>query len=154
MPKISAGILLYRIQDHSYQFLLVHPGGPFFKKRQAGFWTIPKGEPTDGEELFNAALREFREETGHEPSAKGLQLKPVRQKGGKEVHAWAIKDDLNADSIVSNTFQIEWPPASGKWQSFPEIDEARWCTLEEALTLINPAQQGLLLELMETLPVL
>ena len=154
MPKISAGILLFRIKDNSYQFLLVHPGGPFFKKRQEGFWTIPKGEPSNGEELFTAAIREFREETGHEPPAKGIELKPVRQKGGKEVHAWAIEDDLDADSIVSNTFHIEWPPASGKWQSFPEIDAARWCTFEEALALINPAQQGLLFELVEKLRLL
>lgn len=154
MPKISAGILLYRIRDNEYQFLLVHPGGPYFKKKQAGFWTIPKGEPGEGEDLLFAARREFQEETGHIPPDHAIELKPVRQKGGKIVHAWAIEDDLEPALIISNTFTIEWPPGSGKQQSFPEIDQAKWLNMQEALGMINPAQQSLLHELIEKLPAL
>jgi predicted NUDIX family NTP pyrophosphohydrolase len=148
MNKKSAGILLYRVHNKIPEVLLVHPGGPFWKNKDSGVWSIPKGEYTDDEEPLDAALREFHEETGI-PLKKGksIALTPVRQKSGKWVIAWAIKGDVKADQIQSNLFEAEWPPKSGKKQLFPEIDKAAWFTLSEAKEKINPAQVALIDEL-------
>lgn len=133
------------------QVLLVHPGGPFWKNKDDGAWTIPKGEFTDGEEALDAAKREFREETGMKVNGKSIPLSPVKQKSGKWIYAWAIMGDIDPATIQSNSFEMEWPPKSGKKQSFPEIDKAAWFTLAEAATKINPAQVALLQELADKL---
>jgi predicted NUDIX family NTP pyrophosphohydrolase len=151
--KQSAGILLYREQDTIIEFLLVHPGGPFFAKKQEGAWTIPKGELLTDEEPLQAAIREFEEETGYAPSPPFLALQPIIQKGGKEVLCWAAKGNLDADAITSNTFTIEWPPKSGKMTDFPEVDKAGWFSPEEAKKLINERQIPLLEEIIFLLTV-
>jgi predicted NUDIX family NTP pyrophosphohydrolase len=148
MPKQSAGILLYKKDHGEAMFFLVHPGGPFFKNKDLGSWTIPKGEYLDDEEALTAAKREFAEETGISIDGDFKPLKPIKQKSGKTVHAWALEGDIDADTIFSNTFEIEWPPKSGKLQSFPEIDRAAWFNYETAKEKIIPAQIGLLDELM------
>lgn len=145
--KQSAGILLYRIGNDAVEVLLVHPGGPFWAKKDEGSWTIPKGEFADGEDPLEAALREFREETGMELSGNFDELSPVRQKTGKMVYAWALRGDVDAAKIRSNTFDIEWPPKSGRKQSFPEIDRAAWFGIEEAKRKINERQIALIEEL-------
>jgi len=145
--KQSAGILLYRQAETGLEFFLVHPGGPFFSRKQEGWWTIPKGEPEDGEELTTTALREFKEETGYTVTSDLIALLPVKQKGGKVVHCWAAVGDLDAENIISNVFEIEWPPRSGKMKSFPEIDKACWADLEMAMKLINEKQAAFLEEL-------
>ncbi|HEX8335049.1 MAG TPA: NUDIX domain-containing protein [Segetibacter sp.] len=139
MMKKSAGILAFRFKE-DLQVFLVHPGGPFFKNKDAGVWTIPKGELMEDEDPLDAARREFLEETGHELSGKLIKLSPVKQKGGKVVLAWAIEKDFDENNITSNTFQIEWPPKSGKMSTFPEIDKAAWFSVGEAKGKINPAQ--------------
>jgi len=147
MSKQSAGILLYRIVDGQLQVFLVHPGGPFFKNKDDGSWSIPKGEFTDDENALDAAKREFLEETGQSIDGNFIELEPIQQKGGKTVHAWAVEGNIDHESIVSNTFEIEWPPRSGKKQSFPEIDRAAWFDMETAKVKINAAQSGLIKEL-------
>jgi len=147
MAKQSAGILLYRIVDGQLQVFLVHPGGPFFKNKDDSSWSIPKGEFTDDENPLDAAKREFLEETGQIINGNFIELTPIQQKGGKTVHAWAVEGDIDHETIVSNTFEIEWPPRSGKKQSFPEIDRAAWFDLETAKVKINAAQAGLIDEL-------
>ncbi|HEX2606273.1 MAG TPA: NUDIX domain-containing protein [Flavisolibacter sp.] len=143
----SAGILLYRRLSAAAEVLLVHPGGPFWKGKEKGAWTIPKGEFTEEEEPLQAALREFEEETGKKLTGQPIPLEPVRQKAGKLVMAWALEGDLDASTISSNTFRIEWPYKSGKWQTIPEVDKAGWFTIQEAEVLINPAQSGFLKQL-------
>jgi predicted NUDIX family NTP pyrophosphohydrolase len=145
--KQSAGILLYRFREKELEVMLVHPGGPFYAKKDAGAWTIPKGEPDEGEDLLLAAQREFEEETGMPVEGTFIQLTPVKQKGGKLVHAWAIEGDMDVTTLKSNTFEMPWPPKSGKMQSFPEIDKAAWFRVEEALTKILPAQGAFIEEL-------
>ena len=145
--KLSAGILLYRYTDGVLEFFLVHPGGPFFKNKNEGWWTIPKGEFADDELPFNAALREFEEETGYAPKGDFIQLRTITQKAGKSVMCWAVKDDLDAEQVVSNEFEMQWPPRSGQIKSFPEIDKAGWFALEQASKLINEQQVALLEEL-------
>lgn len=147
MPKHSAGILLYRYQAHTLEVLLVHPGGPFWARRDAGAWSIPKGEYEDNEDPETAARREFEEETGHPLTGKLLPLAPVRQKAGKTVQAYACEGQLDVNKIHPNTFSIEWPPRSGRQQSFPEIDKAAWYTLAAAREKLLPAQLPLLDEL-------
>ena len=147
MKKQSAGILLYRIRNNKVEVFLVHPGGPFWKNKDIGAWTIPKGEFNDGETALDAALREFREETSHSPEGPFTPLTTIRQKGGKEVHAWSANGDLDLSSLYSNAFEMEWPPKSGRFQSFPEVDKYGWFELEEASRLINPAQTAFLKEL-------
>ncbi|MFP9099264.1 NUDIX domain-containing protein [Flavobacterium sp. RHBU_24] len=142
--KTSAGILLYRLDVGEPQFFLVHPGGPFFTKKNEGWWTIPKGEPNDGEDLINCAIREFTEETGYTPIEPYFPLKPITQKGGKTVHAWAAAGNLDPANITCNTFEVAWPPKSGKMTSFPEIDKAGWFTYTEASRLINERQLAFL----------
>lgn len=146
VTKQSAGILLFKNKEQ-LQFFLVHPGGPFWKNKDDGAWTIPKGEFTNVEDALAAAVREFQEETGKFLSGNFIELKSIKQKAGKIVFAWAMEGDINADEIVSNTFEIEWPPKSGRQQSFPEIDKAAWFTKEEAIKKINPSQIAFIDEL-------
>jgi predicted NUDIX family NTP pyrophosphohydrolase len=145
VPKRSAGILLYRRSGvGELEVLLVHPGGPFWKRRDAGAWSIPKGEVDAGEEERACALRELEEETGaaFRDAADDalLPLGEVRQKSGKVVSAWALEGDLDADAIVSMTFELEWPPRSGRLQTFPEVDRADWFALPAAREKLLPAQ--------------
>ncbi|WP_348811189.1 NUDIX domain-containing protein [Flavobacterium maritimum] len=147
--KKSAGILLYKRVEKQLLVLLVHPGGPFWKNKDAGHWSIPKGEFSDEENAFDAAIREFEEETGTRLDGYFIELTPVKLKSGKVVYAWALEKDLDADAIVSNTFDIEWPPKSGTLKSFPEIDRAQWFTIKEAWEKINEAMRDFLLQLEE-----
>ena len=151
----SAGLLLFRHVGDDLEVLLVHPGGPFWANRDAGAWSIPKGECEDGEDPRAAAWREFEEELGTRPPAalegEVLDLGEVRQKAGKTVLAWAVSGDLDPEHITSNTFEMEWPPRSGRTQSFPEVDRAGWFGLVEARERINPAQVALLERLREAL---
>lgn len=145
--KRSAGILLYRRGSRGLEVLLVHPGGPFWSKRDAGAWTIPKGEISEGEEPLAAARREFLEETGFEAQGDAMVLAPLRQKGGKWVHAWAVEGDCDAEAIRSNTFSMEWPPRSGQQAEFPEVDRAAWFTPQEARERILASQTPFIDEL-------
>jgi predicted NUDIX family NTP pyrophosphohydrolase len=140
--KTSAGLLMFRRTEEGTQVLLVHPGGPFFRKKDEGAWTVPKGEVAEGEDLLARARIEFREELGTEPAAAQLiELGNVKQKGGKMVHAWAFEGHLPENFVVaSNTFEMEWPPRSGRTQEFPEIDRAEFFSIEAAKLKINPAQ--------------
>jgi predicted NUDIX family NTP pyrophosphohydrolase len=141
----SAGILLYRIRGGEPEVLLVHPGGPFWARKDAGAWSIPKGEHDDDEDAQACALREFEEETGTPLTPTSLaDLGTVRLKSGKLVTAWAVEGDLDADAITSNRFELEWPPRSGRTQEFPEVDRAGWFGLEAARERLNPAQGALL----------
>jgi predicted NUDIX family NTP pyrophosphohydrolase len=147
MGKQSAGILLYRETEGKLQVFLVHPGGPFFKNKDDGGWSIPKGEFLDDEDPLEAAKREFKEETGQVITGKFIPLNPITQKGGKKVYAWAVAGDIDHLTIRSNHFEMEWPPRSGKQQSFPEVDRAAWFDIDIAKVKINPAQAGLIEEL-------
>ena len=158
MSKVSAGLLMYRTRRSAaapIEMFLVHPGGPYFARKDRGVWTIPKGEPATDEPLKVAALREFTEETGLSgpDDATGLlELGSIRQKGGKVVHCWAFEGHWDpAAGISSNTFDLEWPPRSGRIQTFPEVDRAAWFTPEAALTYILEAQGELLLRLVKAL---
>jgi predicted NUDIX family NTP pyrophosphohydrolase len=151
MIKQSAGILLYRKVEGDLQVFLVHPGGPFFKNKDDGVWSIPKGEFIAGEEALDAAKREFEEETGQKIDGDFIELKPVTLKSGKKVYAWAIEGDIDHETIVSNVFEMEWPPKSGKKQSFPEIDRAAWVDVDTARLKINQGQAGLVKELSDKL---
>jgi predicted NUDIX family NTP pyrophosphohydrolase len=151
MNKQSAGILLYRHKSTHTEFFLVHPGGPFFAKKDLGSWSIPKGEFTHEEEALTAAKREFEEELGTKPKGEFIALTPVKQSSGKLVHAWAIEGDIDPATITSNTFEIEWPPKSGKKQSFPEIDKGQWFTASLAKEKINKAQAAFIDQLIEIL---
>jgi predicted NUDIX family NTP pyrophosphohydrolase len=143
--KVSAGLLVFRRAGTSVEVLLVHPGGPFFSKRDDGVWSIPKGEASAGEDLLSRAKIEFEEELGVPVTGEFLPLGWVRQKGGKTVHAWAVESDLPSGfQLASNTFEIEWPPRSGRLQAFPEIDRAQFFTDEIARLKINSAQVELL----------
>ncbi|MGO4684817.1 NUDIX domain-containing protein [Hyphomicrobium sp. 2TAF46] len=135
----SAGVLLYRDRN-GLEVLLGHPGGPYWRRKDEGSWTVPKGEVLDGEDLYKAALREFAEETGFQPKGAVTPLGSVRQAGGKSVHVWAIEADWNPETLVSNTFSIEWPPRSGRMQNFPEIDRADWFDLTTARAKILRSQ--------------
>lgn len=138
----SAGLLMYRRNQDELEVLLVHPGGPFFRKKDEGAWSIPKGEAAEGEELRVRAKIEFEEELGITPAEEEwINLGSVKQKGGKMVYAWAFPGDLGPDfKLVSNTFELEWPPRSGRMQQFPEVDEAKFFSLELARVKINQAQ--------------
>ena len=145
VAKRSAGILLYRLRDGAPEVLLVHPGGPFWARKDERAWSIPKGEYDDGEDPRACALREFEEETGTAlPPGELVELGSVKQKGGKVVTAWGAEGDLDADAVRSNTFTMEWPPRSGRMQEFPEVDRAGWFGLDEAREKLNPAQAALL----------
>ena len=147
MPVISAGILLYRLRKGIVEVFLVHPGGPFWAKRDAGAWSIPKGIIDTDEEPLAAAGREFEEETGFRVSGNFVQLSSVKLKSGKILLAWAVKGDCDASVIKSNTFLMEWPPHSGRQQEFPEVDRAAWFGIGEANKKINQGQAPLLEEL-------
>ena len=152
MARRSAGILLYRVARGEPEVLLVHPGGPFWARKDAGAWSIPKGEYEDGENPQACALREFEEELGVGlPPGELAELGSVKQKGGKVVTAWAAEGDLDADSVRSNTFTMEWPPRSGRTAEFPEIDRAGWFGIETAREKLVPAQAELLDRLLERL---
>jgi len=143
---------MYRIRDGRVEVFLVHPGGPLWAKRDEGAWSIPKGLVEEGEAPLQAAVREFEEETGIEVKAENfIPLTPVRLKSGKVVQAWAFEGDCNPDNIRSNTFRMEWPPHSGRYQEFPEIDRAGWFEVNTAKNKINPGQVGLIEELKEKL---
>ena len=142
--KKSAGLLLFRQVTEGLQILLVHPGGPFWARKDRGAWTIPKGEIDEAEDALAAAQREFAEETGLAPEGEFLPLGSLRQAGGKHVTAWAIAFDLDPASIRSNTFALEWPPKSGRTQDFPEIDRAEWFGLAAARAKILPSQRPFL----------
>jgi predicted NUDIX family NTP pyrophosphohydrolase len=143
MAKRSAGILLYRRRDAALEVFLVHPGSAFWARKDNGAWSIPKGEVEPGEEPFARAKREFIEEIGFDIEGVFKPLDPVRQAGGKVVHAWAIEGDADPDAIRSNTFTMEWPPLSGRIQEFPEVDRAQWFDLDAARRKINIGQRAL-----------
>ena len=148
MPKASAGILLYRRRAGGLEVFLVHPGGPFWARRDEGAWSIPKGEIDSGGDPLATAQREFREETGIDLRAERFEpLASVRQRGGKVVQAWAVEGDCDAGAISSNTFALEWPRGSGKTRTFPEVDRAGWFCLDEARRKILSGQTPLLDEL-------
>lgn len=151
MPNLSAGLLVFRKKGNgNLEFFLVHPGGPFWAKKDEGSWSIPKGHPEPGEELEDAALREFREETGLEPpAAKRMPLGSFPQPSGKVIHAWAAESDYDARAVKSNVFQMEWPPRSGRERAFPEIDRAEWFAVAEAKRKIHAGQRPIL-ETLET----
>jgi predicted NUDIX family NTP pyrophosphohydrolase len=140
MPRTSAGLLLFRSTPNGVEVLLVHPGGPLFARKDLGAWSIPKGEIEEGEELLAVAHRELAEETGFAADGPALPLGQVQQRGGKIVHAWAVRGDADPVALRSNTFEMEWPPKSGKLREFPEVDRAAWFGLDEARGKINPAQ--------------
>jgi len=142
--KTSAGLLLFRTHEGELEVLLVHPGGPFWAKKDEGAWSIPKGEINEGEDPLAAAKREVLEELGTAPDGDFIPLAPVRQPGGKVVHAWAIEADIDPAAITSNTFQLEWPPRSGRQQTFPEVDRAVWFTISAARSKILRGQLPLL----------
>lgn len=149
MLKQSAGILLYRIREKRPEVFLCHPGGPFYKSKDLGVWTIPKGEFVD-EEPLAAAKREFEEETGQKIEGGFIPLAPVKYKsGGKIVYAWAVKGEVDVSGIKSNTFPLEWPPKSGKVVEFPEVDRGEWFTIETAIKKILPALSPLLEDLQQ-----
>ena len=150
-PPLSAGILLFRARGGATQVLLVKPGGPFWRNKDAGAWMIPKGMVEPGEAPAEAALREFEEELGVGLTCVPFPLTRVRQAGGKWVEAFAVDGDFDCGSVQSNSFEIEWPPRSGRFQSFPEVDEARWMTLAEARELMLPSQLPILDALEEKL---
>jgi predicted NUDIX family NTP pyrophosphohydrolase len=154
MAQESAGVLMFRLRDGRLQVLLVHPGGPFWHRKDLGAWTIPKGERALGEDAETTARREFAEETGHAPDGPLLALGRIKQRGGKQVDAFAVEGDFDPSRLSCNTFEIEWPPRSGKRQAFPEVDKAGWFMLEEARQKINTAQSELLdrLEALMLLP--
>jgi predicted NUDIX family NTP pyrophosphohydrolase len=138
---IAAGLLMCRKNGNTLEYFLVHPGGPFFKNKNEGFWTIPKGLPESNEDLLLTAQREFKEETGIDAVPPFHSLGNVKQKAGKIIHAWSFIGNWNpVNGIVSNTFRIEWPPRSGKFQEFPEQDRAEWMNYEKATHFIVPAQ--------------
>ena len=149
MAKTSAGILLYRRRASRLEVLLVHPGGPFWKNKDAGAWSIPKGEFLPGQDPLKCAKREFKEELGRSISGKFIELRPVFQAGGKVVFAWAVEGDIDTTNIKSNEFEIEWPPKSGRHAKFPEVDRAEWVDIETAREKLIHAQTGFLDQIVE-----
>ena len=146
-PRVSAGLLMYRRAGGELQVLLAHPGGPFFRHKDEGAWSIPKGEVGPGEDPLAAAVREFGEEIGVVPTGPFLPLTPVKQRGGKLVHAWAFEGDCDPSSISCNSFTIEWPPRSGRHEAFPEVDRAGFFGPDEARRKVNAGQVPLIDEL-------
>lgn len=143
-PPLSAGVLLFRQRSGITEVLLIKPGGPFWRKKNAGAWMIPKGMVEAGEQPAEAALREFEEETGTRLDAMPFPLATVRQAGGKKVEAFAVEGDFDPAAVRSNEFEVEWPPKSGRRERFPEVAEARWMSLAEARELMLPSQLPLL----------
>ena len=151
MAKTSAGLLLFRETSGGLEVLLVHPGGPFWSRKDDGAWSLPKGEFEEGEDPLAAARREFEEETGAAADGEALPLGSLKQPGGKTVHAWAVRGDFDPDLLRSNTFLLEWPPKSGRMREFPEVDRAGWFPLETARQKILKGQAGFLDRLQERL---
>ena len=151
MGKTSAGLLMYRRGNGTVEVLLVHPGGPYWSKKDCGAWSIPKGEYSADEDPLSSAKREFTEETGLRPGNAFIELVPIAQAGGKIVRAWAFEGDADPAAIVSNTFSMEWPPRSGRQQTFPEIDRAAWFSIDEAKDRILKGQVPLLEDLQRRL---
>lgn len=149
--KKSAGLLLFKKSKEGLLYFLVHPGGPFWKNKDLGSWSIPKGEVSDDEDALERAKIEFQEETGQEIAGEFIPLSAIQQKGGKIVYAWAVEGDVDLSSLSSNTFDLEWPPKSGKILQVPEVDQWEWFTLNEAKSKINPAQVSFLLEVQKLL---
>lgn len=149
--KTSAGILLYRIINSDLEVFLVHPGGPYWEKKDDGAWSVPKGEFEEGEDSLEAARREFREETGSDIKGDFMELKPLKQPSGKVVYVWAVEGNIDEVSIESNLFTMEWPPKSGKKQEFPEVDRGGWFTIPEARKKLLKGQVGFLDELQKRL---
>ena len=148
MPKVvSAGLLMYRVREEHLEVLLAHPGGPYFVRKDDGVWSLPKGEVDPGEDLLDAARREFFEETGLAPHGPYLPLGAVKYRNHKVVHAWAFEDDCDPAGVVSNTFEMEWPRGSGRTIEVPEIDRAGWFGLDEGQQKILPAQRTFLFNL-------
>lgn len=147
--KQSAGLLLYRYSNQMLEVLLVHPGGPFWKNKEAGAWSVPKGEFDATEDGLAAAIREAKEETGCLFSGNFRPLSPIKQKNGKTVYAWALQADFDTATLTSNTFPLEWPPKSGKIIEVPEVDRAEWFNSEEAKEKINSAQRALIEQLVK-----
>ncbi|MGH6901961.1 MAG: NUDIX domain-containing protein [Geminicoccaceae bacterium] len=147
MPRQSAGLLMFRRRHGGLEVFLVHPGGPFWAKKDQGAWSIPKGEYEPGEDPLVAARREFAEETGIVPEGAFVALTPLRQRSGKIVRAFAFESDCDPETIKSNTFVMEWPPRSGRQQEFPEVDRAGWFTVEEAKERLLSGQVGVVEEL-------
>ena len=144
MATRSAGLILYRHRNGALEVLLAHPGGPYWRNKDLGAWTIPKGEVARDEDELAAAQREFREETGFQPHGPFLDVGQVKQKSGKIVRAWAFEGDCDPRNITSNTYEVEWPPRSGKHIQCPEVDRAEFFSIEEARRKILPAQAGFL----------
>lgn len=151
MAKLSAGILLYRIRDGALEVFLVHPGGPFWAKKDDGAWSIPKGEIEGKEDALGRARQEFREETGFAVAGDFHRLSEIKQAGGKRIQAFAVEGDCDAAAIQSNSFTLEWPPHSGRHREFPEVDRAAWFDLAQARRKINQAQTGFLDQLQQFL---
>jgi predicted NUDIX family NTP pyrophosphohydrolase len=149
MPKQAAGILMYRRGASGLEVLLAHPGGPLWARKDAGSWTMPKGQFTDGELPLDAARREFEEEMGKAPTGNFQPLGTVKQPSGKVIHAWAAESDFDASKVKSNLFSMEWPPRSGRMGEFPEVDRAGWFPIEEAREKIIKGQAPFLARLLE-----
>ncbi len=145
--KTSAGILLYRMAENGLEVFLVHPGGPYWAKKDEKAWSVPKGEFETGEDSLDAAKREFKEETGFDITGNFIELTPLRQPSGKVVYVWAVEGNIDATSIKSNMFSMEWPPRSGKEQDFPEVDKGGWFTIAQAQEKLLPGQRGFLEQL-------
>lgn len=144
MPKQAAGILLFRHGATGVEVLLAHPGGPLWARKDAGAWTLPKGQFSDGEAPLDAAKREFEEEMGRKPSGEFLSLGTLKQPSGKVIHAWAAESDFDCADVKSNLFSMEWPPKSGRMAEFPEVDRAGWFSIDEARAKILKGQQPFL----------
>ncbi|MCX2473884.1 NUDIX domain-containing protein [Pedobacter sp. MC2016-05] len=149
--RISAGLLLFRKNNNELEFFLVHPGGPFYTKKNEGVWSVPKGELDGDEEPLKAAVREFQEETGRSVTGNFIPLNPIIQKGGKKVLCWAVEGDFDPSTLVSNTFEMKWPPKSGKMQDFVEVDRGDWFNYQKACVAIKDRQIPLLDELRDLL---
>ncbi len=149
MPKRSAGVLLYRRNEHGLEVFLVHPGGPYWSKKDLGAWSIPKGQYTDAEDTLAAARREFNEETGFNLDGVFIPLGSIKQTGGKVVTVWALEGDCDPAKLTSNLCQLQWPPRSGKTIEFPEVDRGGWFSLHEAQHRILPSQSPMLMRLVE-----
>jgi predicted NUDIX family NTP pyrophosphohydrolase len=149
--KQSAGILLYRMKKNRLEIFLVHPGGPFFANKDAGSWSVPKGEFGENEDPLEVAKKEFEEETGQQIKGDFFALSPIKQKGGKTVFAWAVEGEADETKMISNTFTIEWPPRSGKMKEFPEVDKGEWFDTATAKEKINSSQAALIEELVKKL---
>jgi predicted NUDIX family NTP pyrophosphohydrolase len=144
MAKRSVGLMVYRRREDGVEVFLVHPGGPFWAKKDEGSWSIPKGEYEEGEESLDVARREFAEETGFEVNGDFMEVGQIKQAGGKVVMAWAVEGDFDPASLKSNAFEMEWPPRSGRMQKFPEVDRGEWFSIDAARVKILKSQEPLL----------